>query len=134
MQLPQEPDSEIVIDLLDSATGRPQQSWRFAPDSRIQIGRARENDVVLANPYVSRAHAYIEKTPSGWAAISISSQQLVASGRKVQTLELYSGTIFSLGPSGCSLRFRVESHEVAPEKRDFDYAGTLAFEPVEQPS
>ncbi|OAI57667.1 hypothetical protein AYO47_07785 [Planctomyces sp. SCGC AG-212-M04] len=123
----------FTIDLLDSATGQSQQSWRFSGVSRIQLGRARENDVAVSNPYVSRSHAYIEHENGHWTAIAISSQQLVSSGRRVQSIDLIPGTIFQLGPHGSSLRFAVESPDEPPSK-GFDFTGTLAYDGPDQPS
>ncbi len=127
------PADAITLDLLDSATGQSQQSWCFSGVSCVQIGRARENDVAVSNPYVSRSHAYLQKSAHGWTAIAISSQQLMSSGRRVQEIDLIPGTIFQLGPHGSVLRFAAEvANEPAP--RNFDYSGTLAFEPPEQPA
>jgi hypothetical protein len=127
------PAEAITIDLLDSATGQSQQSWRFSGVTRIQLGRARENDVVISNPYVSRSHAYLELTEGRWAAIALSSQQLVTSGRRVQTIDLIPGTIFQLGTHGASLKFAVENADEPPDK-GFDYTGTLAYQEPDPPS
>jgi hypothetical protein len=122
----------VTIDLLDSATGQSQQSWRFSGVSRIQLGRARENDVAVSNPYVSRSHAYLEHENGRWTAIAISSQQLVSSGRRVQSIDLIPGTIFQLGPHGPNLKFAVENPDEPPDK-GFDYTGTLAYDGPDQP-
>jgi hypothetical protein len=126
------PAEAITIDLLDSATGQSQQSWRFSGVSRIQLGRSRDNDVAVSNPYVSRSHAYLDCQEGRWTAIAISEQQLVSSGRRVQTIDLIPGTIFQLGPHGPSLKFTVENPDV-PASRGFDYTGTLAYDGPEQP-
>lgn len=126
------PAGAITVELLDSATGQSQQSWRFSGVSRVQLGRSRENDVVVSNPYVSRAHAYLEFHDGRWTAIAISSQQLVSGGRRVQSIDLIPGTIFQLGPHGANLRFGVESLD-EPLRSGFDFSGTLAFEGPEQP-
>lgn len=126
------PAKTITIELLDSATGQSQQSWSFSSVSRVQLGRSRENDVVVSNPYVSRSHAYLEEQAGRWTAIAISSQQLVSGGRRVQTIDLVPGTIFQLGPHGSSLRFGIESVD-EPARSGFDFSGTLAFEGPEQP-
>ncbi|HVJ87985.1 MAG TPA: FHA domain-containing protein [Caulifigura sp.] len=126
------PREAITIELLDSATGQPQQSWRFAGVSRVQIGRSRENDVVVSNPYVSRSHAYLERAGDRWTAIAISAQQLLSSGRTVQSVDLIPGTIFRLGPNGCTLKFAVESLD-KPSEEGFDFTGTLSFEGPQQP-
>lgn len=102
-------DEEIILDLLESATGQPLQTWRFHVQERIVIGRAPDGDVVIANPYVSRSHAYLELDSGIWRVVAISAQQVVVDGRKVNSAQLYEGAVFRLGANGCSLRFRRES-------------------------
>jgi hypothetical protein len=116
----------IVIDLLDSDQGKPLQSWHFQGQAVITIGRAPDNDVIVADPYVSRAHAYLRQEPDHWQAVSISNQQLVAKGRGVAELALTNGTIFRLGPRGCSLRFS-ELAEIASN------SSTMTFDPAAMP-
>lgn len=124
--------ANVSIDLLDTATGQPQQSWRFSGTTRIQIGRSKENDLVLANPYVSRSHACIEWADGKWSAISVSTQLLVCGGRRVSTIDLTSGTIFSLGPHGSCLRFFADTPETKTSD-SVDFRGTLSFEAPEHP-
>jgi len=96
-----------VIQLLDSSHGRPLQNWKIGTDQRVTVGRALENDIVLADPYVSRAHAYIEYHAESdeWQVISISQHQLVHEGQTVRQLALVEGIMFRLGAQGCFLRF-----------------------------
>ena len=96
----------VVLELLDSASGIPLQTWSFPDKQRIVIGRSDESDVVIANPYVSRAHAYLESDDDGWQAVAISTQQLVVDGHRKQTIRLREGDIFRLGVQGCDLKFR----------------------------
>lgn len=95
----------VVLQLIDSSTGMPQQTWRFPDASRIVIGRAEDSDVVIANPYVSRAHAYLEHGDGGWRLVTISSQQLFIDGMKVASIDVVDGMAFRLGSNGSTLRF-----------------------------
>ena len=114
-----------VLELLDSASGVLLQTWSFPEKQRILIGRADECDLVVANPYVSRSHAYLERDEEGWQVVAISSQQLLADGQRKQTIRLRQGDIFRLGTQGCDLRFR----EVHAEAEEDGGSGTLMFDP-----
>ncbi len=115
----------IVLELLDSASGMPLQTWTFSEKQRILIGRSDESDVVIANPYVSRSHAYMTCDTEGWQAVAISSQQLVIGGKRKQTIRLREGDIFRLGTRGCDLKFREAQAQAEP----FDVMQTLMFDP-----
>lgn len=119
----------IVMELLDSATGIPLQTWTFPAKKRLLIGRSDESDVVIANPYVSRTHAYLEWDADGYQVIAVSSQQLVFSGKRQQAIRLRDGAIFRLGPQGCDLKFR----EVKAHAESFDPKQTLMFDPDDGP-
>jgi hypothetical protein len=116
-----------VLQLLDSAAGRPLQSWPIEDRKRVTIGRADDNDVVLADPYVSRAHAYLQFDPleDAWRLISISRQQIVYQGQRVAELLLADGMVFRLGQNGCYLRFA--------ESREDDDRKTITFDATSMP-
>lgn len=105
-----------VIQLLDSAHGRPLQNWNIRSDDRVRIGRAAGNEIVVADPYVSRAHAYLDfdAERNRWCITSISHQKIVCDGRALDQLDLTDGVVFRLGPRGCTLRFQqsVEQEDV----------------------
>lgn len=117
-----------VIQLLDSAHGRPLQHWPLTTDRRVTVGRSLDNDVVLADPFVSRAHAYIEFDTARqmWLVVSISQQQLVCDGKLLREVPLGEGVVFRLGPQGCFLRFNR-----APEP--FDNRQTMNVEFLVKP-
>lgn len=95
----------IVLQLLDPAQHRPLQVWTFPGTGPVTIGRADENDVVLADPFVSRTHARLEMIAGSWRVISLSSQQLLCDGKKLTELPLEDGMVFRLGARGCVMRF-----------------------------
>jgi hypothetical protein len=117
-----------VIQLLDAAEGHPLQTWRFEGRTRLTIGRSEDNDVVVTDPYVSRAHAYLQFEPAGdtWRIISISRQQLMYRGEVHAELDLVDGMVFRLGPNGCYLRFNQN------QEQD-DNRSTLSFDPKTMP-
>jgi len=129
MGMPSVQDHAIVLDLLDTATGQPLQTWRFTRQTRILIGRASDGDVVVTSPYVSRAHAYVQNVDGVWQAVAISSQQLLVNERRVALVELYDGSVFRLGSNGCSMRFSRDIQETTAP----DSGQTLAIDPDNLP-
>jgi pSer/pThr/pTyr-binding forkhead associated (FHA) protein len=116
----------IVLHLLDAAQDHPLQSWTFEDAGTITIGRSDDNDVILADPFVSRSHARLEFDAQGWRVVSISDQQVVSDGQKHRELRLADGATFQLGPRGCVLR--VSFGRPMPRNRS-----TLAFDPATMP-
>ncbi|MEK6257555.1 MAG: FHA domain-containing protein [Planctomycetota bacterium] len=129
MGMPSAQNPAIVLDLLDTTTGQPLQTWRFTGQTRILIGRASESDVVVASGYVSRAHAYVQNVDGVWQAVSISTQQLLVNERKVALVELFDGCVFRLGSNGCSMRFSRNIQETTAP----DSGQTLSIDPNTHP-
>ena len=119
----------IVLELLDSATGVPLQKCSFTETQRIVIGRSDECDLVIANPYVSRTHAYLERDTEGWQVVAISSQQLMIDGQRKQSSRLREGDVFRLGTQGCDLKFR-EAHA---QSKQVNWNQTMMFNPESCP-
>ena len=118
----------VLVELLDSAQSYAVQSWTFAEKERILIGRSPENDIVLADPYVSRSHAYLSWEGGQWRLISISSQQVVYDGQLRAEAPLAGDTVFRLGMNGAFLRF-VEADAPAEQVN----AKTLQYDPALMP-
>ena len=51
----------VTLYLLHPPETTPLQQWQFEDESAIRIGRAPDNDVVLADPLVSRYHLELRK-------------------------------------------------------------------------
>jgi hypothetical protein len=116
----------ITLQLLDSAQGHPLQTWTFEDKDEITLGRSGENDIVLADPYVSRAHAFLKYEESGWRLTSISSRLIVLEGQAWRDVPLVAGAVFRLGPNGCFLRF------VLPQDQATNSA-TMSYDPTLMP-
>ena len=113
--------SQIVLQLLDSAEGRPLQTWTFENRDSISLGRSPGNDVVLADPYVSRSHARIQFQNNAWRLVSVSEKLIVFEDQPLGEIPLTAGTVFRLGPSGCYLRFdRPQAQPVNSATMSFD--------------
>jgi hypothetical protein len=96
---------KVTLQLLDSAQGHPLQTWTFENRDSITLGRSPDNDVVLADPYVSRAHAYLKFDSGNWRLISISARLIELEGKTWNEIPVTLGTVFRLGPTGSYLRF-----------------------------
>jgi hypothetical protein len=108
-----------VIQLLDSAHGRPLQNWKIQSDDRVTIGRAPTNDIVVADPFVSRAHAYIDfdDERQRWCMTSISHLKLVFEDRAQTQVDLVEGGVYRLGAQGCFLRFQQSIEHLEVDNR-----------------
>jgi pSer/pThr/pTyr-binding forkhead associated (FHA) protein len=95
----------VSIHLLDSAQGHTLQTWRIAERSTITIGRSDDNDVVIADPHVSRLHATLVHQQGAWTLISLGRHGTLIDNRLVSEAELRSNVVFRLGPTGPMLRF-----------------------------
>lgn len=75
---------------------------------RVRIGRAAENDIVLADPKVSRFHAEIERIREGYVLRDLGSTNgTLIGGRRVRERLLENGDILSLG----DVKMRFELNE-----------------------
>jgi pSer/pThr/pTyr-binding forkhead associated (FHA) protein len=99
------PAGGVSVMLLDSAQGQPIQTWRFTNQAEISIGREDGNDIVISDPHVSRRHVRIVAMEGTWMLFSQGRHGTIIDDRLVAEKELYSGTVFRLGPAGPMLRF-----------------------------
>ncbi len=100
------PEHALTIDLLDRASGHPVQTWRLGQPV-VRIGRARECDVAVADPYVSRQHAELRFADGCWQLISTSTRGLLIRGERTESRVLADSLVFRLGPGGPELHVRV---------------------------
>lgn len=84
--------------------GGPEQEYELGK-SRITLGRANTNDIILSDNRMSRSHARLECGPSGCTLIDLgSSNGSYVNGVRVQRMLLQSGDLIALGGS----RFRYD--------------------------
>ncbi len=100
--------------------------------SNIVIGRAAFNDVVLADPSVSRRHARVERTSRGYEVIDLGSANgITVNGVRMARGILRSGDVFGVGDS--SFRF-IHGQERSPDmtyvRAEGDLDTTLADAPL----
>jgi pSer/pThr/pTyr-binding forkhead associated (FHA) protein len=95
----------VVLHLLDSAQGHVLHSWRVSDRSPITVGRNDDNDVVIADPHVSRLHVTLVYQDGGWNLISLGRHGTLIGDRAVSESRLVDGLVFRLGANGPMLRF-----------------------------
>jgi pSer/pThr/pTyr-binding forkhead associated (FHA) protein len=126
------PGNLVAVHLLDSAQGNALQTWRFAHQGIITIGRDETNDIVLADPIVSRSHVRIVYQSGSWTLNSTGRHGTLVNDRLVSDMVLNHQTVFRLGAGGPMLRF--DSQPAAPrrsetlENVDADMLETLAVD------
>jgi pSer/pThr/pTyr-binding forkhead associated (FHA) protein len=114
----------IVLELLDSGQGYAVQRWEFEAVGPITIGRAVECDIEIANPFVSRSHAYMQCVDAEWRLVAVSKAGVFVDGQRITELALSDETTFRLAERGPLLRFR-EMREVPGAD---DGGGTIQFD------
>lgn len=91
------------------------------------IGRAYTNHVVLDDPYACPLHATVFADEQGRLVCrdsdSVNGLRSVASGERVASLELHSGSEFRIGRT--VLRYRAADHPIAPALIDRDRQASL---------
>jgi hypothetical protein len=111
-------ESRVVIELLDAGHGRALQFWEFTDKTEIEIGRLPDQDVAIADIYVSRKHARLEKVDGAWRIVSLGQHGVVVNGALVQVVPIGSNQIFRLGANGPMLKFVVPEAAAADPALD----------------
>lgn len=103
MDLEPQPASALIVQLLDRARGVPVQSWHVTgPVARI--GRARECEIAVADPYVSRQHAELRFGEGTWLLVCLSQRGVLVGGSPVMIARVTDDLQFKLGSAGPELR------------------------------
>jgi FHA domain len=95
----------VSVQLLDSAHGKPIQTWRFTDQREITIGREDGRDIVISDPHVSRHHVTLFAGDECWTLVSCGRHGTLIDDRVVAEVSLRAGMVFRLGPTGPTLRF-----------------------------
>ncbi|MDP7733379.1 FHA domain-containing protein [Mycobacterium paragordonae] len=64
------------------------RSWQVAPGRAWTVGRSGESDIQLDNPRISRVHAVLEPTESGWVLSNRSSNGMYVQGARVEQVTI----------------------------------------------
>lgn len=101
--------TSVLIELLDPNLERPVKSWSLDNRTTITIGRAEDQDIEISDGYVSRQHARLTLTGSGWELESLGRNGVLVDNRQVNHFPLGEEVKFRLGSGGPFLRFRVSA-------------------------
>jgi pSer/pThr/pTyr-binding forkhead associated (FHA) protein len=99
---------QVRIELLDANQEYVIEEWTFSPQTHgvVRMGRARENDVVISDRYVSRLHAELRFHDGFWEIVTLGQHGMLRQGQRIaDTCRLSERDELELGVSGIMLRF-----------------------------
>lgn len=97
----------VTLLLLDSAQGHPVQTWTFKAAQLIRIGRSDANDIVIADPLVSRQHLELIWNGDHWEAVSQGLHGTLIDGKPIgSSASLNDSSLIRLGANGPLFEFR----------------------------
>lgn len=99
--------SVITLSLMHPTQPVTIQSWTFAPDSVIKIGRAKDNDVVVHSSVVSRNHLELWQNGTDWEIISFGSNGTYVNNEPIAQQPVSDGMIVRLEISGPKIKIRL---------------------------
>ncbi|MDY6783915.1 MAG: protein kinase [Cyanobacteriota bacterium] len=119
----------ITIALLDPQTQTPIQKWNFDNPSIIRVGRASDNEIVLASCLeVSRHHLELRQIPATeggleWQLFASGTNGTFLNGQLVSRARLPDEALLQLARDGPLLQVKLVE-AVAPSPARCDHAGT----------
>lgn len=97
----------ITLTLLHPVDSTAVQSWTFADESVIAIGRAMDNKVVLHSSVVSRRHVELRRSNKRWEIVNLGANGTYLDGKLISQVPLVDGVIIRLASSGPQLQIRL---------------------------
>lgn len=85
---------------LESVERNDRTEWLFRPSQAIQVGRHRDNDVVISHGRVSRFHLTLFCDGRDWHCASFGSSGTHVNGKSIAHILIRSGVVLKLGSSG----------------------------------
>lgn len=102
----------ITLSLLHPLHRTPVQSWSFDRESVIRIGRATDSHVILYSAVVSRHHAELHRTATGWVIKSLGTNGTYLDGHRIQDMAVDSGVVIRLARSGPNIQIHITEDSV----------------------
>jgi DNA-binding NtrC family response regulator len=94
---------------------RGRERWQAVPRAGLTIGKAPDNDVVLADPFVSSRHLRIEPRAGSWHLVDLGSTNgTLLGGSRVERAELPFGLPLQLGDAELVLQAPVAADGARP--------------------
>ena len=104
-----------IAELADD--GSTQDSMAFEAEDVIQIGRHKENDVVVDDIRVSRFHASVFCDGETWHCAAFGANGINVDDSRVSYTEIHNGMKIKLVPDGPVLAFHVEDESIDEQLR-----------------
>ena len=112
----------ITVSLLHPLQSTPVQSWKFADESIIRIGRALDNQVVLYSAVVSRHHVDVRRIDGSWQIVSLGANGTYVDGEPISQVPVVDGVIIRLAASGPKIQIRLELSSSIDESKKANVA------------
>ena len=135
------PVDVITLTLLHPLQSTPIQSWTFAQETKVSVGRSTDNDVVLYSAVVSRHHVELCYENSVWEVVSLGANGTYMDNQRVTRSPLKDGSVFRLARSGPNLLVNIPStsstpvgRSIAPSSRSARSSSSPSSPPAIQPS
>ncbi len=111
------PVDVITLTLLHPIKSTPIQSWTFAQETKVSVGRSTDNDVVLYSAVVSRHHVELCYENSVWEVVSLGANGTYMDNQRVIRSPLKDGSVFRLARSGPNIQVNIPSTSSTPVGR-----------------
>lgn len=99
----------ITLSLLHPLHSTPIQTWIFADEPIIRIGRAPDNQVVLYSAVVSRHHVDVQRIDGSWEIVSLGANGTYLDDERISQVPVVDGVTIRLATSGPKIQIRLES-------------------------
>lgn len=97
--------NQIRVRLLEKPAGDFPSEWVFAADEEIPIGRELSNKAIIIHPRVSRRHAIISHSTTGWKYRNLGANGTLRQGTRCDEFTITSGEIVQLAAKGPRVQF-----------------------------
>ena len=110
------------------APPRPPSAIMSLATTRLRIGRAPDNDIVVSDLSVSRYHAELRKSPRGWEIADLESHNgTFLNGQQITVAPMTESDLVAVGPAtfrlvGGELQEFIDTGDVSLEARDLTVA------------
>lgn len=111
------PVDVITLTLLHPIKSTPIQSWTFAQETKVSVGRSTDNDVVLYSAVVSRHHVELCYENLVWEVVSLGANGTYMDNQRVTRSPLKDGSVFRLARSGPNIQVNMPSTSSTPVGR-----------------
>jgi pSer/pThr/pTyr-binding forkhead associated (FHA) protein len=109
----------ITLNLLHPIEATPIQTWKFASNPVIRIGRSGDNDVILYSSVVSRYHVELHRHSLYWEIVNIGANGTYSNDRQIDKERVIDGLTIRLATTGPKLQIVLDSSEsMAPSPRE----------------